>query len=111
MWKPHSSITVNLPNGIGDEDYLAWLDNALSSGLRQFEPDLICYIAGADPYREDQLGGLALSIQGLKKRDELVFRVARARDIPVMVTYAGGYAQRRSEERRVGKECRSRWSP
>lgn len=94
MWKPHSSIDVDLPDGVGDEDYLAWLDNALSSGLRQFEPDLICYIAGADPYREDQLGGLALSIQGLKKRDELVFCVARARDIPVMVTYAGGYAQR-----------------
>ena len=93
-WKPHSSIDVDLPDGIGDDDYLAWLDNALSSGLRQFEPDLICYIAGADPYREDQLGGLGLTIGGLKKRDELVFRVARARNIPVMVTYAGGYARR-----------------
>jgi acetoin utilization deacetylase AcuC-like enzyme len=90
--KPPSSIDVDLPDGTGDDDYLAWLDNALSSGLRQFEPDLICYIAGADPYREDQLGGLALTIEGLKKRDELVFRVAGARDIPVMVTYAGGYA-------------------
>ena len=94
MWKPPSSIDVDLPDGIGDEDYLAWLDNALSSGLRQFEPELICYIAGADPYREDQLGGLSLSIEGLKRRDELVFRVARARNIPVMVTFAGGYAQR-----------------
>ncbi len=92
-WKPHSSIDVDLPDGIGDDDYLAWLDNALSSGLRQFEPDLICYIAGADPYREDQLGGLALTLEGLKRRDELVFRVARARNIPVMVTYAGGYAR------------------
>ena len=92
--KPPSSIDVDLPDGIGDDDYLAWLDNALSSGLRQFEPDLICYIAGADPYREDQLGGLALTIDGLKKRDQLVFRVARARNIPVMVTYAGGYARR-----------------
>jgi acetoin utilization deacetylase AcuC-like enzyme len=91
--KPPSSIDVDLPDGVGDDDYLAWLDNALSSGLRQFEPDLICYIAGADPYREDQLGGLALTIEGLKKRDELVFRVARARDIPIMVTYAGGYAR------------------
>ncbi|MGA8428366.1 MAG: histone deacetylase [Candidatus Sulfotelmatobacter sp.] len=91
--KPPSSIDVDLPDGVGDDDYLAWLDQALSSGLRQFEPDLICYIAGADPYREDQLGGLALTIEGLKKRDELVFRVAKARDIPVMVTYAGGYAQ------------------
>jgi acetoin utilization deacetylase AcuC-like enzyme len=93
VWKPHSSIDVDLPDGIGDDDYLAWLDNALSSGLRQFEPDLICYIAGADPYREDQLGGLALTLEGLKRRDELVFRVARARNIPVMVTYAGGYAR------------------
>lgn len=93
-FKPPSSIDVNLPDEIGDDDYLAWLDNALSSGLRQFEPELLCYIAGADPYREDQLGGLSLTIDGLKKRDELVFRVARARDIPVMVTFAGGYAQK-----------------
>jgi acetoin utilization deacetylase AcuC-like enzyme len=91
--KPPSSIDVDLPNGITDDDYLAWLDNALSSGLRQFTPDLICYIAGADPYREDQLGGLALTIEGLRKRDELVFRVAKAQGIPVMVTYAGGYAR------------------
>ncbi len=93
MFKPPSSIDVDLPDGTGDDDYLAWLDNALSSGLRQFDPDLLCYVAGADPYREDQLGGLSLTIEGLKKRDELVFRVARARGIPVMVTYAGGYAR------------------
>src|SRR5690348_12738889 len=92
-WKPPSSIDVDLPDGAGDEDYLGWLDNALSSGLRQFEPELLCYVAGADPYREDQLGGLALSIEGLKRRDELVFRAARAKDIPVMVTLAGGYAR------------------
>jgi acetoin utilization deacetylase AcuC-like enzyme len=92
-WKPPSSIDINLPDEIGDDDYLAWLDNALSSGLRQFDPELLCYIAGADPYREDQLGGLSLTIDGLKKRDELVFRVAKARGIPVMVTLAGGYAR------------------
>jgi acetoin utilization deacetylase AcuC-like enzyme len=93
-YKPLSSIDVDLPDGIGDDDYLAWLDNALSSGLRQFSPDLLCYVAGADPYAEDQLGGLSLTIPGLKRRDELVFSVAKARDIPVMVTYAGGYARR-----------------
>ena len=93
QWKPPSSIDVDLPDGTGDDDYLAWLDNALSSGLRQFEPDLICYIAGADPYKEDQLGGLNLTIEGLRKRDELVFKVAQARNIPIMVTYAGGYAR------------------
>ncbi len=91
--KPPSSIDVNLPDGCRDADYLAWLDNALSSGLRQFEPELICYVAGADPYREDQLGGLDLTIGGLKQRDQLVFRAARARNIPVMVTFAGGYAR------------------
>ena len=93
-FKPPSSIDVDLPDEIGDDDYLAWLDNALSSGLRQFEPELLCYIAGADPYREDQLGGLSLTIEGLKKRDDLVFRVAKARGIPVMVTLAGGYARK-----------------
>jgi acetoin utilization deacetylase AcuC-like enzyme len=92
-YKPPSSIDVDLPDEIGDDDYLAWLDNALSSGLRQFDPQLICYIAGADPYREDQLGGLALTMGGLKKRDELVFRAAKARGIPAMVTFAGGYAR------------------
>jgi acetoin utilization deacetylase AcuC-like enzyme len=101
--KPPSSIDINLPDGIGDHDYLAWLENALSSGLRQFTPDLLCYIAGADPYCEDQLGGLSLTIEGLRKRDELVFRVAKSRRIPVMVTFAGGYA--RNVEHTVTIHC------
>jgi acetoin utilization deacetylase AcuC-like enzyme len=92
--KPPSSIDVNLPDGTNDEEYLGWLDQALSSAFRHFEPELLCYLAGADPYKEDQLGGLGLTIEGLKKRDELVFRVAKARGVPVMVTYAGGYARR-----------------
>jgi acetoin utilization deacetylase AcuC-like enzyme len=93
-WKPPSCIDVNLPDRTGDAEYLAWLDHALSSALRQFDPDLICYLAGADPYREDQLGGLDLTMDGLKQRDELVFSIAKARNIPVMVTFAGGYARR-----------------
>src|SRR5260221_11004458 len=68
-WKPPSSIDINLPDETGDADYLPWLDNALSSGLRQFDPELLCYIAGADPYREDQLGGLSLTIDGLRSED------------------------------------------
>lgn len=103
QYKPPSSIDINLPDGIGDNDYLAWLDNALSSGLRQFQPDLICYVAGADPYKEDQLGGLALTIEGLKKRDSLLFRVAQSKNIPVMVSYAGGYA--RNVEDTVSIHC------
>jgi acetoin utilization deacetylase AcuC-like enzyme len=93
-YKPPSSIDVNLPDATNDEQYLGWLEQALSSAFRQFEPELLCYIAGADPYKEDQLGGLALTIEGLKKRDQLVLRVAKERDIPVMVTFAGGYARR-----------------
>lgn len=96
-WKPPSSIDVNLPDRTGDAEYLSWLDNAFASALRQFEPDLICYLAGADPYAEDQLGGLSLSIDGLKQRDEFVFSVCKSRNIPVMVTFAGGYARRLDE--------------
>lgn len=93
-WKPPSSIDVNLPNGCTDSEYLGWLDNALSSAFRHFpEPQLLCYVAGADPYREDQLGGLGLTIEGLKRRDEFVFHFARRKKLPVMVTFAGGYAR------------------
>jgi acetoin utilization deacetylase AcuC-like enzyme len=93
-YKPPSSIDVHLPDATNDEEYLGWLDQSLSSGFRHFSPELLCYIAGADPYKEDQLGGLALTIEGLKKRDALVFKVAKARNVPVMVTFAGGYARR-----------------
>lgn len=94
LHKPPSSIDVHLPDGTNDEEYLGWLEQSLSSAFRHFSPELICYIAGADPYREDQLGGLALTIDGLKRRDELVLRVARTHNLPVMITYAGGYARR-----------------
>jgi acetoin utilization deacetylase AcuC-like enzyme len=93
MYKPPSSIDINLPDGTNDDEYLGWLDQSLSSAFRHFEPELLCYIAGADPYMEDQLGGLSLTIEGLKKRDELVLKVAKERNVPVMITYAGGYAR------------------
>ncbi len=92
VFKPRSSLDLNLPDGIGDGEYLACLGDALSLGLSMFKPELICYLAGADPYREDQLGGLSLTIEGLKERDALVFQIAKAEGIPVMVTLAGGYA-------------------
>ena len=93
-FKPPSSLDLNLPDGLGDADYLACLGNALSMGLSKFQPELICYLAGADPYCEDQLGGLSLTIEGLKQRDALVFQIAKAEGIPVMVTLAGGYAMK-----------------
>ena len=93
MIKPPSSIDVNLPDGTNDEQYLACLEKALTAAFRQFEPELLCYLAGADPYRDDQLGGLALTVEGLQKRDELVLQFARDHSIPVMITLAGGYAR------------------
>jgi len=92
--KPPSSLDVNLRDGVGDEEYLHELAQGLDRALEEFTPDLIFYVAGADPYRDDQLGGLKLSLEGLEKRDRLVFEKARARQIPVAVTLAGGYARR-----------------
>jgi acetoin utilization deacetylase AcuC-like enzyme len=57
-------------------------------------PEVIFYVAGADPYQEDQLGGLGLTLDGLRRRDRLVFEASRAAGVPVVVTLAGGYATR-----------------
>jgi acetoin utilization deacetylase AcuC-like enzyme len=92
--KPSSTIDVDLPDGIGDEQYLSILEKHLHQAFHDFAPDLLFYVAGADPYREDQLGGLALSIEGLAQRDALVFDYARRNGVPVAITLAGGYAQR-----------------
>jgi acetoin utilization deacetylase AcuC-like enzyme len=70
------------------------LGQGLASALGAFRPDLIVYLAGADPYEQDQLGGLALTMEGLRRRDRLVFETARNAGIPVAVTLAGGYARK-----------------
>ncbi|MFZ0963232.1 MAG: histone deacetylase [Terriglobia bacterium] len=92
--KPPSTLDINLRDGVEDGEYLQELEKGLDHALSDFQPDLIYYVAGADPYRYDQLGGLKLSIEGLERRDRLVFEEARARNIPVAVTLAGGYARR-----------------
>lgn len=92
--KPPSDLDVNLPDGIGDADYLALLEKALLKSFEASAPDLIFYVGGADPYCEDQLGGLALTMEGLRRRDALVFEQARRHRVPVAVTLAGGYARR-----------------
>jgi acetoin utilization deacetylase AcuC-like enzyme len=92
--KPASTIDLDLEDGVADEEYLAALLPAVRRGLEEFHPQIVFYVGGADPYREDQLGGLALSIAGLKRRDLSVFDEARQRNIPVVTTFAGGYAQR-----------------
>jgi len=93
QWKPASSIDVNLPDGTTDSEYLEWLDTALKGAKERFEPELICYVAGADPYEQDQLGGLAMTMDGLKQRDRMVYNFAREHGYPIMTTFAGGYAQ------------------
>lgn len=92
--KPPSNIDVDLPDKIGDEDYLGILEKNLMQAFHDFHPDLLFYLAGADPYREDQLGGLALTMDGLRRRDALVYEHARRLGVPVAVTLAGGYARR-----------------
>ncbi len=92
--KPPSALDINLRDGAEDDEYVDELDKGLTQALAEFQPDLIYYVAGADPYRDDQLGGLKLSIEGLERRDRLVFEKARARNIPVAVVLAGGYARR-----------------
>lgn len=94
QFKPPSDIDVHLEDGVGDEEYLHLLDQAVEKALSRFDPQLLMYVAGADPYQEDQLGGLALTIDGLMERDRLVFGIARHRKLPVCVTLAGGYARR-----------------
>jgi acetoin utilization deacetylase AcuC-like enzyme len=91
--KPPSNLDLDLPDGIHDDEYLVILSQGLDQALGKFRPDIIFYVAGADPYREDQLGGLALTIAGLRRRDDLVFQSARRAKIPVVITLAGGYAR------------------
>jgi len=95
-FRPPSHVDVGLPDGIDDASYLEALAGPLARAL-DFRPDLLFYLAGADPYAGDQLGGLALSIDGLRERDRRVLDAARAADVPVAVTLAGGYA-RHSED-------------
>jgi acetoin utilization deacetylase AcuC-like enzyme len=91
--KQRSDLDIGLDNGVGDEEYLAKLANALATIYGEFKPDFVVYLAGADPYIFDQLGSLRLTIKGLKKRDELVIRGARQKKIPVAAVLGGGYAE------------------
>lgn len=92
--KPPSTMDINLPDGIGDDDYLAILEKHLHDALQEFAPQILFYVAGADPYREDQLGGLALTMAGLARRDAIVFDYAKRNGVPAAMTLAGGYARK-----------------
>jgi acetoin utilization deacetylase AcuC-like enzyme len=92
--KPPSDLDIALEDGCGDEPYLHLLRQNLFHALTAFTPDIIFYLAGADPYREDQLGGLSMTKRGLHERDLVIMAIAREQRIPVAVTLAGGYARR-----------------
>ncbi len=91
--KPPSTLDLHLADGTGDDDYLAILEKGLLHAFQEFSPELLFYIGGADPFREDQLGGLALTIYGLAQRDAMVFDQARRHGAAVAITLAGGYAR------------------
>ena len=99
--KPPSDLDVNLHNGVQDTEYLTVLEDSLDKALSEFDPQAVFYLAGADPYREDQLGGLKLTLQGLEHRDRIVFQKASAKNIPVVVTFAGGYARHVADTVRI----------
>jgi acetoin utilization deacetylase AcuC-like enzyme len=91
--KEVSDLDRSLPNGTLDTDYLECLENVLFEISQRFAPDLMIYLAGADPLASDRLGRLSLSHEGLRARDQQVLAFAQARNLPTAVTMAGGYAQ------------------
>jgi acetoin utilization deacetylase AcuC-like enzyme len=79
-------------DGASDDEYVSALAQHLPHVLDTHGPDCVFYLAGADPYGGDRLGRLKLTIDGLRERDRLVFEAGRIRNIPVVVTMGGGYA-------------------
>ncbi len=99
--KPPSTVDLNMADRVDDDEYLEALVPAVQKALDDFRPQLLFYVGGADPFCEDQLGGLSLSKNGLKERDRRVFEEARRRDIPVATALAGGYARRVEDTVRI----------
>jgi acetoin utilization deacetylase AcuC-like enzyme len=91
MWKPRSSLDIGLADGTHDRTYLAALESALPKVMAS-RPECVFYLAGADPFEEDQLGGLRLTKEGLRRRDRLVIDTVASADAPLVVVLAGGYA-------------------
>jgi len=93
LFKPKSSLDIGLFDGADDDEYLKQLRGALPKVFAT-RPQVVFYLAGADPFREDRLGGLHLTLEGLRQRDRLVFEAGNEAKVPVVVVLAGGYAHR-----------------
>jgi acetoin utilization deacetylase AcuC-like enzyme len=99
--KPPSNLDLHLPDRVEDDEYLDTLIPAVQKSMDAFQPQILFYVGGADPYCEDQLGGLMLTKKGLFERDLRVFKEARKRKIPVATTLAGGYARQVQDTVRI----------
>lgn len=99
--KEASDLDVALADGCGDADYLVALEQALLELSQRFEPRLVLYLAGADPYQGDRLGRLALTEDGLEARDRRVFDWCHERRIPIAFVMAGGYGRQIEETVRI----------
>ena len=91
LFKPRSDLDIGLEDGVGDARYLDALRGALPRVMAS-APELVVYVAGADPFEHDRLGGLRLTKAGLAERDRLVVDAVRAAGVPLVLTLAGGYA-------------------
>ena len=91
-FKPRSSLDIGVADRLSDAEYLAGLQGALPA-VFESAPDIVFYLAGADPFEDDQLGGLSLTRSGLVERDRLVLHACQRAGIPVVITLAGGYAR------------------
>ena len=91
LFKPRSDLDFGLEDGAGDARYLEALASALPRVMAS-APELVVYVAGADPFEHDRLGGLRLTKRGLAERDRMVVAAARAAGVPIVLTLAGGYA-------------------
>ena len=92
LFKANSTLDVELPDGTSDAAYMETLASHLPQ-VFQSDPDIVFYLAGADPYRGDKLGRLALSIDGLRERDAYVLRECYEREIPIVTVMSGGYGK------------------
>ena len=102
--KVPGSLDVELPDGAGDEDFLALLAEHLPTVLAHSQPDLVVYLAGADPHEGDALGRLGLSFDGLARRDAFVIELCREVGLPIAITIAGGYGRNLEDTVRIHVE-------
>jgi acetoin utilization deacetylase AcuC-like enzyme len=91
--KVPGTLDVELADGTGDDEYLARLAESLPGVLARSSPDLVVYLAGADPHEHDKLGRLKLTFDGLARRDAMVLETCREVGVPVCLTIAGGYGR------------------